>query len=85
MLIALKEPNMMEGALGLNLVLTFTKPKTSKRKYPSVRPDLDNYCKMICDSANGILYKDDAQICQINIMKCYGETDSIKLVIFQLE
>ena len=33
------------------------------------RPDLDNVCKGILDSCNGIIYKDDAQLVGIDIVR----------------
>lgn len=38
------------------------------------RPDLDNLVKFVCDTANGILYHDDKQICSINALKAYDTT-----------
>ena len=50
-----------------------TKPKSApkKRVYPSVRPDLDNYIKQICDAGNGYVWKDDGCICSIISRKLY--------------
>lgn len=46
----------------------FEKPKSSKNRYPVVRPDLDNLIKGAAqDAGNGILWIDDSQIVQ------YGE------------
>ncbi len=41
------------------------KPKTRQARdlhYPAQRPDLDNYGKLVADSLQGIIYKDDSQI-----------------------
>ena len=37
------------------------------------RPDLDNLLKFLKDCLNGIIWKDDSQICRIEAVKCYGE------------
>lgn len=37
-----------------------------------VRPDLDNVEKSLLDAANGIVYIDDAQICQVTKRKIYA-------------
>lgn len=41
--------------------------------HPSKKPDIDNLLKFILDCANGILFKDDAQICSVNCVKRYSE------------
>jgi len=46
-------------------------PKTTK-------PDLDNIQKQFFDSLQGILFMNDAQVCNIkNMMKCYGNRPGI--------
>ena len=46
-----------------------------KRVYPSVRPDLENYLKSLIDGCNGILWKDDSQICRIEATKEYSTSE----------
>lgn len=38
---------------------------------PTKKPDCDNVAKMICDALNGLAYKDDAQIVNLNVLKAY--------------
>lgn len=38
----------------------------------TVKPDLDNVCKAILDSLNGIVYSDDKQVISATIVKQYG-------------
>lgn len=40
---------------------------------PVTKPDADNYAKSVLDSLNGILFKDDNQIVDLNIKKRYSE------------
>ena len=59
----------------LKVVIEFHLPKPKKSKFgywPAVRPDLDNYIKAVMDSANGILWKDDALICALFCTKVYA-------------
>jgi len=37
------------------------------------RPDVDNCSKLALDALNGIIWKDDAQVCQLNIVRRYAE------------
>ena len=47
------------------------------------RPDLDNLIKLILDSMNGIVFKDDSQVCAIIAMKGYGEIPRTELTILE--
>ena len=49
--------------------------KNAPKQYHVARKDLDNMVKFVLDSLNGILYKDDAQICIINGTKIYANED----------
>lgn len=44
-------------------------------------PDLDNLLKFFMDCANGILWKDDAQVYWINAGKQYGESPGTRVEI----
>ena len=37
------------------------------------KPDADNIAKIILDSLNGLVYKDDNQIAKLEVEKIYGE------------
>ncbi len=42
------------------------------RQYPCVRPDIDNYCKLVLDACNGYLWADDGQIVDLRAQKLYA-------------
>lgn len=63
--------------IDLELQFFLPKGKTVKRTYPVTKPDLDNLVKLLSDSANGILWKDDSQICRLSAEKYYGSGSSI--------
>lgn len=65
----------MEGPLYVSVCFVVPKPKTATRKYPCVKPDLDNYIKAI-DAATGIIWVDDAQIVRLSAQKEYPTPDS---------
>lgn len=46
------------------------------------KPDADNIAKIILDSLNGLVYKDDSQVSVLLVLKNYGEKDK---VIVELE
>ena len=41
------------------------------------KPDSDNIAKAICDSLNGVAWKDDSQISDLIVHKYYDEEDMI--------
>lgn len=72
---------MMTGNIKATIKAYFSMPTSwSKKKmqtmcyrpYPH-KPDIDNLCKSICDSLNGLAYKDDSQIVEIQAVKLYGK------------
>lgn len=63
---------LMTGAIEISLDFVLSKPKSVKRKYPTVKPDIDNFTKCILDALNNIVYKDDAQIIKLQATKSYG-------------
>ena len=46
------------------------------------KPDVDNIAKIILDSLNGFVYKDDSQVTELLIKKDYGQEN---LIIVELE
>lgn len=47
------------------------KAKTSKKEYPTIKPDIDNIQKAVFDGLNGIAYNDDKQILATTVHKCF--------------
>lgn len=63
----------LNQACFVNLVFYLERPKSVKRTFPMTRPDADNYTKAVIDAANGVLWQDDALICDLNMKKRYSE------------
>ena len=77
----------IQGAVRLELIFNIKRPNSvpiSKREYPTVKPDLDNVSKCICDAMNKLVYADDSQIVSMNLIKRYGEVGSIEIKIWEL-
>lgn len=49
--------------------LSKSNPKFWAGRPDLMKPDADNLAKVICDSLNGLAYKDDAQITQLGVTK----------------
>ncbi len=39
---------------------------------PMVKPDVDNFAKTACDALNGIVFRDDALVVDLNVRKFYA-------------
>ncbi len=66
---------------------------TSKKKkqlmllgkiYPTKKPDIDNVCKAIFDALNGVAFKDDTQIVELEITKRYSIKEYVKVEIEEI-
>ena len=60
------------------------RPKTVKRKYPSVKPDADNLAKGCADAGNGTLWVDDYLIVTLHIEKRYADEGFIEIHIEEI-
>lgn len=58
-------------AVWVTLRFQLVKPKTSKRKWPSVKPDVDKYIRSILDAMTGVVYVDDCQVVVVAASKVY--------------
>lgn len=73
--------------LSVVITVSILKPASKKKSvlFPCVRPDIDNYAKLVCDALNGIVWKDDGQICELLVRKVYSNQQSIEIQIRELE
>lgn len=83
---------MLVGALAMKLIFCLDKPKSTPRKvlYPAKKPDLDNFIKAVEDALEGVCYKNDSQIVQIQAIKAYCAKDyeerpCVKIEIVELQ
>ena len=64
------------GPLRVDLIFTVPAPArldvTRSRRWPHVKPDVDNYAKLVLDALNKDFWYDDAQVCACTITKVYG-------------
>lgn len=66
----------LEGPLAITLMFFIQKPKSVKREFPCVRPDIDNFQKSAIDALKGF-WKDDGQICEVRAVKRYSDQPMI--------
>lgn len=78
---------LLEKPIKVLIVVEFEPPKSiSKKKRLELieevinytkKPDIDNIAKIVLDGLNGVAYKDDSQICRLEIYKRYGYQNKI--------
>lgn len=69
------------------ITAVFAKAKTSKKEYPTIKPDIDNIQKAVFDGLNGVAYNDDKQILTAVIHKtfCKLEGENPRLLVTVME
>ena len=85
------------GDLMVKVIFTIPYPKkfyrTGKFKhllkdnipeYVSVRPDIDNYCKLLLDVMSNGFYVDDSQVVKLQAEKVYGRKGKTEVVIEEI-
>lgn len=50
---------------------------------PTSKPDADNYLKVL-DALNGVVFKDDAQIVNAQIIKRYSDSPSLRVGVWEM-
>lgn len=78
-------------ALVVRISAYYSIPKSASKKRrssmldrtirPTKKPDWDNVGKVICDSLNGIAYRDDAQIAEATVSKFYSDIPRVEITI----
>lgn len=82
---------LMLGAVHLQVEVTRVPPKSwSKKKaakawFVTGKPDCDNTIKLISDALNGIVWRDDAQVSVLTMVRHYAEIEQVDIRIEELE
>ena len=64
---------------------SWSKAQRATAKWKVSKPDLDNLVKGVADALNGIVYRDDAQIAETVMQKCYGPIVGLTATIEPLD
>lgn len=74
---AMKGRDPIEGPVELTVAIYQMVPSSWSKKraraavYLTGKPDIDNSIKMLADSGNGIVWRDDAQISDLHVIRRY--------------
>jgi crossover junction endodeoxyribonuclease RusA len=74
----------VEGGVKVQLDFIFHKPKSSKRAFPWVKPDLDKLIRAVLDGLTGVAYVDDSQVILIQATKTYGINEGVWVTVEQI-
>jgi crossover junction endodeoxyribonuclease RusA len=72
------------SAVKVELDFIMARPKSAKRAFPSVKPDLDKLIRAVLDGLTGVAYEDDSQVILIQSSKTYGEKQGVWIGIEQI-
>ncbi len=78
-----KPEKPLEGALTVTLTFCRRAPK-KHGEYPTTRPDVENLAKGLLDSWNGILWRDDSQIVDLELSKRYDAREGVEVEVQEL-
>lgn len=87
--VPIKPETPLDGELIATIKAYFDIPKSKSGKWkrqalsgeirPVKKPDTDNIAKIILDSCNGILFRDDSQIVRLVIDKFYSDSPRVEV------
>lgn len=84
----------IEGPISLTLKLHFSRPKTHYRTgkfsnelkanppvFQISTPDIDNCYKLVSDALATVFYRNDSQICMLQVLKLYSDKPRTEILI----
>lgn len=96
--LAMDERPLMEGSLVMELCFYRARPKghfgsgrnseqlkPSAPRFPAVKPDVLKLARAVEDALEGIVYRNDAQICEERIGKRYGTPERVTVMVRSFE
>lgn len=80
-----------DGACSIHVEAVYAMPKSMSRVKqsqalagvirPTKKPDGDNILKAVCDGINGVVWRDDVQAVDARVVKRYGVTPGVHVVV----
>ena len=67
--------------IAITMKFRVKRPKSVKRDYPTVAPDLDKYVRSVNDGLTGVAFADDSQVIQIIASKEYADSPGVDIEI----
>lgn len=89
---------LLRGPVAVELVFCFKRPKghygtgrnagavrASAPQWMTTMPDIDKLARTALDGLTGALIGDDAQVCHLELSKCYGEPERLEVIVLTLD
>lgn len=73
----------LDGAVSVELTFYLLRPASvpeRRRPWPHVRPDVDKLARAALDAMKGIVFRDDAQVCELVARKVYGKEAGVGII-----
>ncbi len=51
---------------------------------PTSKPDIDNVAKSVLDACNGVVFRDDTQVCRLVVWKAFRESPGLSMEVMAL-
>jgi crossover junction endodeoxyribonuclease RusA len=71
----------IDGPIAIKLRFRMQKPKSVKRDFPIVAPDLDKLIRAVLDGLTNVAYNDDSQVIDIIAQKVYSEIPGVDVEV----
>jgi Holliday junction resolvase RusA-like endonuclease len=75
---AMGRREMLTGPVELTIVCKFI---SKDKGWHTSKPDWDNVGKGCCDALNGIVFKDDAQVCSAKVSKINSFCEEVEVTV----
>ena len=72
-----------EAPIAIEIDFEMPRPRTVKRDYPTVPPDLDKLIRGVLDALTGIAFEDDSQVIDIIASKVYSASPGAVIRVHQ--
>lgn len=71
----------IDGPLWMRVWIFVAKPKSwpRRRVHADTKPDVDNFCKLIMDCCEGIVYTNDSRVVEMDVRKYLGERPRVEI------
>ena len=71
----------IDNPITIKMKFRLKRPKTVKRDYPTVAPDLDKLVRGVNDGLTGVAFLDDSQVVQLTASKEYSDNPGVDIEI----
>lgn len=82
------DQKMAESTIPIRLTMDFyflKPPSVKKRKFMTVKPDIDKICRSTIDSMTGVVFSDDSQVVHLLTTKNYGVVEGVNISVSTVE